>query len=368
MKILKIIIINILIFLSILIIIEFFGRSVWTVRSCIKYESCDFKRLINFKIRDETFLDQNIGLTKYDPFLGYIPNPGFDKNIKAHGWENERVTISKNGFRSNDNLNYFEKKILVIGDSFTFGDQVSNKNTWPSCLERTAEIGVANAGVYGYGAAQSVRRAIIESNKKNYDHLIIGILVNSNFSRDQLIYRSGFPRPAVIKKEDIVQWENVPIQGEIGSKFGKSDLSSIQNLIQLSFKYSQVAGTIINKFFSFYDFTGSRLTKSHPKAAKIDDIMKFSLKELNKIPIKNKYILLQYGSRDFETNNSSILISVNKLKSIAEELNINVIDTYPLLEKELKMINTEEIWFNEGHHKPFGNILICKKISKELNF
>ncbi len=368
MKILKIIFINLLILFTLLIIIEFFGRSIWTLRSCLKFENCDFKRVINLKIRDDSFLDQNIGLTKYDPLLGYIPNSGFDKKIIAHGWNNKKITISKNGFRSNDNTIYLDKKILVTGDSFTFGDQVSNKNTWPSCLERTSKIGVANAGVYGYGAAQSLKRAKIESKKKQYDYLILSILVNSNFSRDQLIYRSGFPRPAVVKTKNVIQWASVPNGDDLGSKFGKSDLSIIQNIIQFAFKYSQVVGTIIDKFFPWYDFTGKRLTIEHTEAATINDIMKFTLNEFYKIPIKNKYILLQFGSRDFENNNSSILMSINELKSIAKSLDIFIIDTYSLIKDELKTNNRENIWFKEGHHKPFGNSLICKEIFKEINF
>jgi hypothetical protein len=62
--------------------------------------------------------------------------------------------------------------VLVVGDSFTFGDQVSDDETWPACLEATLHRGVDNGGVFGYGAAQALRRALLKLNEKKYEHLV----------------------------------------------------------------------------------------------------------------------------------------------------------------------------------------------------
>jgi hypothetical protein len=64
-----------------------------------------------------------------------------------------------------------------VGDSFTFGDQVSADETWPACLEATLHRGVDNGGVFGYGAA--LRRALLKLNEKKYEHLVLAILVAS---------------------------------------------------------------------------------------------------------------------------------------------------------------------------------------------
>jgi len=49
--------------------------------------------------------------------------------------------------------------VLAVGDSFTFGDQVSDDETWPAQLEQLLQRPVLNGGVFGYSFAQTVLRA-----------------------------------------------------------------------------------------------------------------------------------------------------------------------------------------------------------------
>ena len=116
-------------FCFLLIVAEIILRSVWTVRSCIKFE-CDFSRIAGDRA---TF----IGFTRFDELLGYVPREGFSGVINAPGWVNGKVTIRSDGFRSNGpEPPLLAANVLVVGDSFTFGDQVSDNETWPACLER----------------------------------------------------------------------------------------------------------------------------------------------------------------------------------------------------------------------------------------
>src|SRR5262249_36309535 len=153
-------------------------RSAWTIKSCFDL-NCDFRRITTLKVYDLPILARNIGLTRFDDRLGYVPREGFDGVINEPeiGWSNVKVTISNDGFR----LNNFEMgpkvtDVLVVGDSFTFGDQVSNSETWPACLERKLNRGVDNGGVMGFGAAQSLLRALLKLGKKNYSSFVFSVL------------------------------------------------------------------------------------------------------------------------------------------------------------------------------------------------
>ena len=112
----------------------------------------------------DSFLEQKLDLLKgaypvsYDPELGWVPRAGFssDRNV----WK-RKVTITANGLRTNGSSEASRgaRPILAVGDSFTFGDEVTDTETWPSHLERRLGRPVLNAGVFAYGLDQTVLRA-----------------------------------------------------------------------------------------------------------------------------------------------------------------------------------------------------------------
>jgi hypothetical protein len=165
----KIVVVNLVIFLFLLIVAEILARSVWTVQSCIKSE-CDFSRITGLKVR-EIYRSINIGFTRFDELLGYVPREGFSASINALGWHGDKLTIRKDGFRSNGSEPPpLPAEVLVVGDSFTFGEQVSDNETWPACLERKLGRGVDNGGVGGYGTAQALRRASLKLAEKKLQY------------------------------------------------------------------------------------------------------------------------------------------------------------------------------------------------------
>jgi len=112
----------------------------------------------------ESFLERTRGLLKsaypasYDAELGWIPKAGFSAH--RNPWRTQ-VTITAAGLRANGPGDPPDdgRPILAVGDSFTFGDEVADTETWPSHLERTLRRPVLNAGVFGYGVDQIVLRA-----------------------------------------------------------------------------------------------------------------------------------------------------------------------------------------------------------------
>jgi hypothetical protein len=83
------------------------------------------------------FEAEYIGISRFDDRLGYVPREGFDGVINAPGWTNVKVTITNDGLRLNNvEMEPRISEVLVVGDSSTFGDQVSNPETWPACLEK----------------------------------------------------------------------------------------------------------------------------------------------------------------------------------------------------------------------------------------
>jgi hypothetical protein len=87
-----------------------------------------------------------------DPYLGYVPRPGY---------ASARINIDTAGFRRTGDpaKATVAGPILAVGDSYTYGDEVADGETWPAHLQRRTGRRVFNGGASGYGFDQTVLRA-----------------------------------------------------------------------------------------------------------------------------------------------------------------------------------------------------------------
>jgi len=91
------------------------------------------------------------GRSVHDARLGYRPRAGY----VAPG-----ITIDGDGLRMTGTASAGGRPpILAVGDSFTFGEEVADGESWPADLQRITGRRVLNGGVSGYGFDQIVLRA-----------------------------------------------------------------------------------------------------------------------------------------------------------------------------------------------------------------
>lgn len=94
------------------------------------------------------------GRMSYHEQLGWVPKSG---GFRVGDWSGH---IDSSGFRSNSSaVRTSGRPIIALGDSFTFGDEVNDSETWPAQLEEVLHIPVFNAGVSAYGIDQAALRA-----------------------------------------------------------------------------------------------------------------------------------------------------------------------------------------------------------------
>ena len=341
----KILVVNLLMLLFLLIVAEIMLRSIWTVRSCIKFE-CDFSQITGLKVRDRS---TDIGMSRFDELLGYVPREGFSGIINELGWTNGKVTIRKDGFRSNGSETSPPlTDVLAVGDSFTFGYQVSDDETWPACLETKLGRGVDNGGMFGYGAAQALRRASLKLAEKNYSALVLSIFLGDDFRRDRQSYHFGFPKPALIHTENGIAWSAVPPQVP-GTKYHPLSI-----FLSLPYERSELLAVTVDQLFPEYGVAGDSLTIEHPDAADKNEIIDWTLREFSNFKIKNKVLLLQYSPD--ATNPTDVAEEKKSILRIANELSLKVVDTSAVL----KNYKASELWYTNGHHHtPFGNKVVC---------
>jgi len=136
------------------------------------------KQLIKSRIEDRP------PLGGHHPILGWRPKPHT---------RTEEVRINSQGIRADHDYAQTVKPELVrvsaFGDSFTFGNEVANEETWERQLEsRDPRFEVLNFGVGAYGLDQAYLRYLHEGIPFNSDIVVIGFMTE-NIHRNLNVFR-----------------------------------------------------------------------------------------------------------------------------------------------------------------------------------
>lgn len=129
---------------------------------------------------------------EWDASLGHVPIPG---RHEKNPW-GKRITVDAERFRHNGGSAPAGRPILAVGDSFTFGDEVHDEETWPAVLERQLGHRVLNGGVFGYGLDQAVLRAeaVLEARGWRASALIVSCIPD-DIRRCELVRHGGAWKP-----------------------------------------------------------------------------------------------------------------------------------------------------------------------------
>jgi hypothetical protein len=276
-------------------------------------------RIYNSEFRLDNFLELKRDLfrsaypTQFDTELGWIPKKG---DHPANIW-NTKVTILEDGIRSNGAAGHagIGDSILAVGDSFTFGDEVSDDETWPARLEKISGKRVINGGVFGYGVDQTYLRMRALGRKYKPD-IIIFSLIPSDINRCELSERTSVPKPYFVLSESnelILMDEHVRkyIPPEDALEFPRSVMG-----------YSFLIHQLMSKVLPEYWLQGAwKSTRLHSDGTVItcrifDKLKSYSLEE--KVEL---YVLIQYG-KNFDGD----LELVDQVTACIDQDVLNLID------------------------------------------
>ncbi len=108
-------------------------------------------------------IEEHTPETAFDLVLGWKPTSGSRWVKPAHTFRAHTISINQWGLRNREITAEKQngvRRIVVLGDSFTFGKAVQTSDIFPSILEtrlnQTNRFEVINAGVPGYGSAQEL--------------------------------------------------------------------------------------------------------------------------------------------------------------------------------------------------------------------
>ncbi|MCB1190624.1 MAG: hypothetical protein H7A23_24835 [Leptospiraceae bacterium] len=190
------------------------------------------------------FIDKEIyklGLMNFHEELGWVSKP----DTRGYSLFGEFQSFDSMGNRNNDNYIPLKEKplILAIGDSYTFGSEINNNETWPSQLENSLGIKVINGGVGGYGFGQMLTRTKGLLEELPVDILIVAITKPVIDTRVKQIVRHGIPKPyySIQKSGNLVL-----------HKVSQNVTVKKQDFFKYIFGYSYTLHLMMSKFYPSY--------------------------------------------------------------------------------------------------------------------
>ncbi len=147
---------------------------------------------------------------EYDPLLGWRLQAG----LKTDQKDGINLTTNSRGVRALREYSYEKpagvKRILVVGDSFTFGEEVDDTQTYPYLLEQLLpNTEVINLGIHGYATDQMLLYLKKEGAKYQPDIVLVGFL-HEDMDRNLLSFRD-YAKPKYELKNGTLVLTHVPI-------------------------------------------------------------------------------------------------------------------------------------------------------------
>ena len=224
------------------------------------------------------------GYHTYDAELGWVPK---QQQTKVWG---KTVTILDGGIRSNGRAEVWdgtEAPILAVGDSYTFGDQVSDSETWPAQLETLSRRKVINSGVDGYGVDQIFLRAQRLLNQDRFSTVIFSFIPD-DIHRSQMAVMFATAKPYFDFKDGQLTLENVPVPA--------TALPEKESYALIALEHSRLAHAVMKRLFPEWWLRGAseRQVQDQEKAINVACALLHKLEDLTKSRGAELIVLAQH--------------------------------------------------------------------------
>ena len=200
----------------------------------------------NFVLDARTVLArQDSGRYVHDDQVGYVPRAGY----AAPG-----LTIDPDGLRHTGE-HTADAPILAVGDSFTFGDEVNDAQTWPAQLQLLTGRRVLNGGVSGYGFDQTVLRAEQLAPRYKPSAIVVSFIAD-DIRRTEMRRLWSADKPWFELDKDQLVLRGVPVPP-------RTDPRDTLTFWQRTLGYSYLFDFILRRLDLLYDWFGDHI-RVHP--------------------------------------------------------------------------------------------------------
>jgi lysophospholipase L1-like esterase len=290
---------------------------------------------------------------RHDAMLGWTPRPTSSSRRNVWGTV---VTIGPDGLRSNGGPPPAGPGglVLAVGDSFTFGDQVSDSETWPALLEQRSGLQVLNAGVFGYGLDQTVLRLerLLATHRPSV--VVLGLIPHDIY-RCQLSRLMGAAKPYfAMDPQGRLVLRNVPVPPPASTGPGR---------LRLVLSRSRLVGAVMMRVAPSYWLRGTEAAQvEHRDGLHVACGLLSRAEALTAAAGARLVVLVQYTRQELDEDPGQIAY----LRRCVDEPPARLVDLRPellaLADSDPELLES----LFDGHMTAAGNRLVAARLAGVL--
>lgn len=275
-----------------------------------------------------------------DPVVGQIIRSGV---VYRHP-KGFSIRTGPHGVRSNGTLPPREARplTLVVGDSFAFGDEVNDADSWPAVLERLTGHRVVNAGVPGFGLDQSVLRAEQLANVFIPSTIVVSFIPH-DVVRCEMSFWSGHAKPYFDTDANGLRYHRAPFVPP--QHWWKAALSR---------------SAVIDRLFSRYLHWDGPDTFAHHHGTEVACLLMNRLARFGRQRHVRIVVLAQPQQATSRPEQSQL---AERVLDCASRENLSALDLFPAINR-LRASQREALF--HGHMTPRGNRLVAVELAEFL--
>jgi hypothetical protein len=169
---------------------------------------------IVWRVMIDLFISNDRIYFQFDPLLGWSHVP--DINVPDCFGPGVGVKINDQGFRAQHDFTLDvpagKIRIMCLGDSFTFGWNMADKDTWPAQLELIDQrIETVNLGTAAYGLDQMYLRYMRDGISYEHSVTIVALIADSIRRMTFDVYH-GYPKPVIAIDDNALAVKNAHVK------------------------------------------------------------------------------------------------------------------------------------------------------------
>ena len=186
-------------------------------------------KLFDWSNRIEAHRRHDVGTDIYDPITGFGGSPAFTSTVPEPAQRTVRAMPAPPAGT------VAEPPILTTGDSFTFGWEVSDADTWPAFLQGDLRWRTINGGVMGYGLDQIILRTELLVRQERPAATVVGFIAD-DILRGEMSRVWDVEKPYFeLQGDQLVVRNSPPPAGDAANR-----LTFVQRLLGWSYVYDKI--------------------------------------------------------------------------------------------------------------------------------